>query len=161
MPGILRLRRTAAKLEVWARRPDLTGKLDGLAFGDDGALYVNAVDTGAIFRIRLNPDGSPGAVAKIKTSRPLESPDGMRPVGGNRFIIGENRAGRLALMSVHGDTADVETLAEGFETPAGVTAVGDIAWVANGKLNYLNNPTMKGQDPGAFTVAPVPLRGGR
>ena len=55
------------------------------------------------------------------------------------------------------NTAVIETLKEGYATPTAVTAVGNTAWVIEGKLNYFNDPAFKGKDPGVFKVYAVPF----
>jgi hypothetical protein len=37
--------------------------------------------------------------------------------------------------------------------------VGNTAWVLEGKLNYMNDPKLKDQDPGPFRVYPVAFNG--
>ena len=44
----------------------------------DGALYVNTFNTGRLFRIPVNADGTAGALVPIETSLPLTRPDGLR-----------------------------------------------------------------------------------
>ena len=42
--------------------------------------------------------------------------------------------------------------------PVGVTQVGDTAWVAEGRLDHLFNPTLKDQKPSLpFRIIAVPL----
>ena len=42
--------------------------------------------------------------------------------------------------------------------PVGVTQVGDTAWVAEGQLGHLFNPTLKDQKPSLpFRIIAVPL----
>jgi hypothetical protein len=41
-------------------------------------------------------------------------------------------------------------------TPA-VTATKGMAWVAEGKLNYMQDPTLHDKDPGEFHMYAVPL----
>ena len=39
----------------------------------------------------------------------------------------------------------------------GVTATKGMAWVVEGKLNYMQDPAMKDKDPGTFNMFAVPL----
>jgi hypothetical protein len=47
-----------------------------------------------------------------------------------------------------GDNAKIEVLKDGFNAPTAVTRVGDTAWVLEGKLDYMQDPKLKDQDPG-------------
>ena len=56
-PRILKLRPGGDGLDVWATDARFTpppdgGGLDGIAFGSDGALYVNTFSKGDLFRVR-------------------------------------------------------------------------------------------------------------
>ncbi len=156
---ILRLRPGAATLEVWLQSPDMTGNLDGIAFGNKSTLCVNAYDTGRLYRIKLKPDGRAGAITQPSLSRPLELPDGMRPVGRGKFLLIEG-AGRLTRLTFDGDTVRVDTLKDGFTAPTGVTRVKGMAWVVEGKLSHVFDPKLRDQDPGPFNAYAVRLRGG-
>jgi sugar lactone lactonase YvrE len=155
-PQILRLAKGAKEFEVWFTEPSLQPEkgcgLDGLAWGPDGNLYVNTVGPGELYRIDVKK-GKAGKLTKLTPSRPLFRTDGMRRYGKN-FLLIEGQ-GRLDLMSVHGDSANVETLKEGYSIPTGVTAVGKTAWVSEGQFASLSDPTQKPNLP--FRVYAVPL----
>lgn len=138
-PRILRWTPGATALQVWIEDPVLGGGLDGLAFGGDGQLYVNNVRTGALYRVAVMSDGKAGAVTKLTTSRPLGSPDGMRPMGGLDFVVAESQ-GRVSRLTVKGDTVEVTTLAEGITSPTGVDVHGGTSWYVQGQLGALFNP---------------------
>jgi sugar lactone lactonase YvrE len=153
--SILRLKKGAAALDVWAKDAKLAG-IDGIAFGDNSTIYINTVTTGHLFRIPVGKDGAAGAIAQIQPSQELSRPDGMRPLGKNEFLLIEG-AGRLDHVTVNGDNAKIEVLKDGFNGPTAVTRVGDTAWVLEGKLNYMQDPKLKDQDPGPFKVYAVPF----
>jgi sugar lactone lactonase YvrE len=151
---ILRLAPGGRDLEVWANDPRLV-QADGLAFsGDFKNLYVNTFRTGHLFGIPVQTGGAAGSIFAIKTSRPLELPDGLRSIGDNQFLMIEG-AGRLDKLTITGDTAKVEVLKEGFNGPTAVTPVHGTAWVIEGKLKYMNDPAFKTQDPGPFKAYPI------
>jgi hypothetical protein len=154
---ILRLKKGSSALDLWLQNDMLQGGLDGIAFGGASTLYVNTISTGRLLRIALLADGSAGSITQIQTSRPLEHPDGMRPVAVNQFLLIEG-VGRVDLLTVKGDSANVEPLKDGFVTPSGVTSVGGTAWVVEGKFAYRTDPKLKGQDPGPFYASAVPWR---
>lgn len=118
-----RLRPGARALEVWITHPDLE-VIDGLAFLSDGALYVNTFNTGRLFRIPVNADGSAGAIVPIETSMPLVRPDGMRSAG-PRTLIQAEQGGRVAELTISGNRAEVRVLRDGLTRSSGVTVVGD------------------------------------
>jgi sugar lactone lactonase YvrE len=155
-PQILRLARGAKALEVWFTEPSLQpekgGGLDGLAFGADGNLYVNTVGPGELYRIDVKR-GKATKLTRLTPSRPLFHTDGMRRYGKD-FLLIEGQ-GRLDLMTVHGDSASVETLKDGYTTPTGVTSVGRTAWLSEGQLSLLSDPNKKPNLP--FRVYAVPL----
>jgi len=149
---ILRLKKGAPALDVWASGNPLLATADGLALLADGALYVNSFGQGTLARITINADGASGTITKLETPRPLSQPDGMRSVGPRTMLMIEG-AGRLDEVTIDGDKADVKTLREGFTGPTAVTFTGGTAYVAEGRLSLRNDPS---NDPGPFRVVGVP-----
>ena len=160
-PRILRLRPGAGEFEVWATDDRFASRaggagLDGIAFGGDGALYVDTFTPGGLFRVEVR-DGAAGPVTALKPSRPLTLPDGLRRYGADTFLMAEG-GGTLDLVTVAGDEARVETLAGGLAGPVSVTRVGDAAWVAEGQLKYVFDPKLRGEKPSLpFRLRAVPL----
>lgn len=153
---VLRLKKGAAALDAWAADP-LLGTADGIALLADGAVYVNSVGSGTLMRIPVKADGSAGAVTKLETSLPLQSPDGMRSVGSKTMLLVEG-AGRLDEVTINGDKAEIKVLKEGLTGPTAVTLVKDVAFVAEARLNYRNDPKLRDQDPGPFRAVAIPYR---
>ena len=122
-----RLKPGATALEVWATDQRMS-VIDGLAFLDDGSLYVNDFTSGKLFRIPVNADGSAGALVPIETSLPLVRPDGLRAVG-PRTLIQSEQQGRVAELTIDGNRAQVRVLQEGLTRTSGVTMVGNSALV--------------------------------
>lgn len=140
-----------------ASDPLLAGA-DGLAFlSDPDKLYVNTVTTSKILRLDLAKDGKVTKITELKQSRPLQGPDGMRPIDGKRLIIAEGN-GRTAMGVPDGDSIAITTLKEGGMeggTPA-VTVTKGMGWTMEGKLRQRDakNPDA---DKGPFRLFPVPL----
>jgi sugar lactone lactonase YvrE len=152
---IYRLRKGGALLELWLSDPILVG-VDGLTFVGS-RLYVDTITTLHIFRIPIGADGAAGTPVDIALSQPLGRPDGLRAEG-KRLFVAENGAGRVSELRLDGDRATVVHLREGLSTPTEVEPHGHVLWVCESKLPYFNDPKLRGQDPGAFTVYALPLR---
>ncbi len=157
-PNVYRLNPGGTAFEVWATDPLLAPAkdgvgLDGIAFGPDGNLYVTTFIPAALFKIAVI-DGKAGRVTALKPSRPLDRTDGMRAYGDGFLLI--EGAGRLDKVTIKGDAAEIETIADGFVEPVAVTVVGNTGWVAEGKSSFLFGAN-KGKDPGPFTIKPVAL----
>jgi sugar lactone lactonase YvrE len=153
--SVLMLKPGAKNLEIAAKDPLLAGA-DGLAFGEKTILYVNSVTTNKLLRLDLGPDGKSKSVTELKLSRPVDRPDGMRAIGKNRLLLAEN-SGKMSIVTFDGSGATIKTIKEGLESTPGVTATRGMAWIVEGKLNYRNDPQMKGKDPGQFKMFAVPL----
>jgi sugar lactone lactonase YvrE len=110
-----------SKLEDAAKDPLLAGA-DGLAFGDKTTLYVNSVTTNKFVRLDIGADGKASKVVELKTSRPLQNPDGMRTLGKDRLLMAEN-SGVMSIVTFNAqkDTAQFQNIKEGLEATPGVT----------------------------------------
>jgi sugar lactone lactonase YvrE len=151
---VLRLKKGATAFDVWAADPMLLATADGIALLADGSVYVNSVGQGTLLRIPVKADGSAGPITKLETSRPLQTPDGMRSVGSRTMLLVEG-AGRLDEVTIAGDKATITVLKEGLTGPTAVTLVGKMAYVAEARLNDRNDPT---KDPGPFRAVGVPYK---
>lgn len=153
---IVKLAPGASELQLFGQHESLKG-IDGLAFSGDGTLYVNIVSRGALIRVDINDDGTMGALTELTLSEPIAGPDGFRPIEGNRFLLAEGTGGRIDEVTIEGDTAKIRVLRSGLNSSPGVTLVGDTAYAIEGKIGYLIDPQLKGQDPGPFTILAIPL----
>jgi sugar lactone lactonase YvrE len=136
---VLRLKKGATALDVWAADPVVLATVDGLAILDDGALYANSVGQSTLMRIPIKADGSAGPIAKLEPSRPLQGPDGMRSVGKMTMLLVEG--GRLDEVTIRGDKAEVKVIREGMPGITAVTLTGKTAYVAEARLNERNTTT--------------------
>lgn len=157
-PGarILRLRQGAAALEVVASHPDLNG-IDGIAFAADGTMYINNVRSHTLWRVNLTADPAAPQLTQLKASRAMEGPDGLRPVGPNRFVQAEGQGGRVTLVTISGDNADIQVVRDGLSSTPGATLVGNTIYTVEGKIDYLIDPQLRGQDPGEFRAIAIPM----
>lgn len=157
-PGgrILKLARGGSALEVVASHQSLRG-IDGIAFGTGGTMYINNVQRHELWRVELTADPAAPRLTLLKASRAMEGPDSLRPIGGNRFLQAEGPGGRVTLVTIDGDNATIEVLREGLQSTPGATLVGNTVFVIEGKIDYLVNPELRGQDPGEFRAVAVPM----
>lgn len=150
---VLRLKKGASALDVWAADPMLLAGADGLALLDDANLYINSVTQSTLLRVIVNRDGSAGAITKLETSRPLQGPDGMRSVGKKTMLLVEG--GRLDEVTINGNKAEIKVLKEGMPGITAVTLTGGMAYVVEAKLNLRNDAT---KDPGPFKAMGIPYK---
>ena len=143
----------ASALTEFAASEEMRG-IDGIAVGGNGDLYINNVQRNLLQRVERS-DGDFSGLTTLVTTLPLSGPDGLRSIGGNRFLQAEGNGGRVALLTVDGDKVDMQTIVSGLDYPAAVTLVGKVAFVSEGKIGYLIDPAKRGQDPGTFTIHAV------
>ena len=156
--SILMLKPGSKDLEIAAKDP-LLAAADGLAFGEKTILYVNTFSSGKLLRLDLGEDGKAKSVTELKLSRPLDRPDGMRAIGKNRLLLAEN-SGKMDIVTFEGpdlQNATITTLKDGFDSTPAVTATRGMPWIAEGKLDFKNNPAFKDKDPGTFKMYAIPL----
>jgi len=150
---VLRLKKGATALDVWAADPMVLATADGLALLGDGNLYVNSVGQSTLMRIDVNKDGSAGKITKLEPSQKLQGPDGMRSVGKMTLLVVEG--GRLDEVTINGDKAEVKVLKDGMPGVTAVTLTGGMAYVSEARLNLRNDAT---KDPGPFRAIGVPYK---
>ena len=153
---IYALARGGTALTLFADDPALVGA-DGIAFAGDGTMYINNVRQHLVQRVNRGADGAYAGLTTLTLSQPVNGPDALRPVGGNRFLQAEGGSGRIALVEIEGDRATVTTVTDQFDSVASVARVGSVGYSAEGKIAYLFDPALAGQDPGAFTIESFPL----
>lgn len=149
---ILRLKKGATALDVWANDAMQLATADGIALLADGNIYVNSVGQSTLMRIPVKADGSAGPIAKLTFSQPVMGPDGMRSVGSKTMLLVEG--GRLDEVTINGDKADVKVLKDGMTGITAVTLTGDTAYVSEARLNARNGTG----DPGPFRAMSVPYK---
>ena len=151
---VLVLKKGAASLETWSKDPKLAF-IDGIAIGGDGAVYVNTVTTGHMYRIAMGAGGAAGEIAELQPSVKLGGPDGLRSIGGLRFLQAENQVGRISLVTVSGTTATVTPIKEGEPGVTSMALVKDEVWGLNAKMAYRRDPGLKDKDPNPFLIEPL------
>ena len=157
-PGgrVLKLPKDGKALEVVVTDDRLKG-IDGLDFGADGALYINNVQKNELWRIDLPAAGRSAQLTLLKASEKMSGPDGLRHIGGNRFLQAEGTSGRATLVTIKGEEANIKVLRDGLNSSPGITLIGHTVYVVEGKIQYLFNPELRGKDPGPFKAIAIPL----
>ncbi|MDQ2639927.1 MAG: hypothetical protein M3Y79_05045 [Pseudomonadota bacterium] len=156
-PGgrILKLAKGGSVLEVVASHQSLRG-IDGIAFGPRGEMYINNVQRHELWRVELTANPAEPKLTLLEASQKMEGPDGLRPIGGNRFLQAESSGGRITLVTIDGDRAEIKLIQQLQSTP-GVTLVGSTIYTIDGKIDYLIKPELRGQDPGEFRAIAIPM----
>ncbi len=157
-PGgrVLKLPKGGKALEVAVTDDRLKG-IDGLDFGADGALYINNVQKNELWRINLPAAGGSAQLTLLEASEKMSGPDGLRHIGGNRFLQAEGTSGRATLVTIKGNEAHIQVLRDGLNSSPGITLIGHTVYVVEGKIQYLFNPELRGKDPGPFKAIAIPL----
>lgn len=156
---IWRWKRGAKALEDWhhdvAYAPEPGAGLDGIAIGGDGNLYVNNVRANLMARVEVKPDGSPGKTTLLTLSAPVSGPDGLRALGGLRFVQAEGRGGKVTVVTIDGDAAQIETVKEGLSGPTSADVHDGVYWSVTAEFPYLYDPVKKNETPPPFLLLPA------
>ncbi len=159
---VLRLKKGAASLEVWAGGEGFgpkDGVLDGIALLGQRVL-VNALVENKLYSVPIESDGRAGAIVEVKLDQPISRPDGMRSFGKNSLLLVDAaEGGRLSLVTLKGDEGVVKTLKSGFaDGPTAVTLVGTNAYVLEAQLAKMRaNPPVPSSSLNPFRATAVPV----
>jgi hypothetical protein len=148
---VLRLRRGATTLEVWAQGGDLAAgasglTINGIALDGDQTLYVSKVDAEVyLVRISVATDGSAGPTQRVTFPRVLNRVDGLRAVGSGKLLLFENdipsNGDAVSLATVTGLTASVTSIATGMSEPtSGVPYGGRVYYLESRFASLLSLP---------------------
>ncbi|MFC3101658.1 hypothetical protein [Altererythrobacter lauratis] len=154
---ILKLANGGAAFDLFAADPEFASA-DGIAFAADGTLYMNAIQRNNLVRVNVDGQGRFTHATVLTPTRPMAGPDGLRLIAGNRFLQSEGNSGLITLVTVAGDRAEIEVLADGIDYASSVTLAQGRAWFPEGKLRFLFGP-QAGEDPGPFVVRSVAVPG--
>jgi sugar lactone lactonase YvrE len=139
-----------SQLTLFAASPDLVG-IDGIAFAGDGTMYINNVRQNTVQRVLRTGAGYAG-LTTLTLSQPVNGPDALRLVSGNRFLQAEGSGNRVTYVDIEGDRAIITPIKTGLDSSPGVTHVGRIGYATEGKIGYLFDPALRGQDPDPFVI---------
>lgn len=145
-----------SELTLFARDPALVG-IDGIAFAEDGTMYINNVRQNTVQRVNRGGGGAYAGLTTLTLSQPVSGPDGLRPVSGNRFLQAEGSGNRVTYVDIEGDAATITPIKTGLDSSTAVTQVGNVAYANEGKGRFLFDPSLRDQDPGTFMLRAFPL----
>jgi sugar lactone lactonase YvrE len=135
------------------------GSLNGIDFDrSSNTIYTVNQRAGQLFRIKIEQDGSPGAVTLVRTSGELRRPDGLKVIGFNTLATAEGGAGGMSIISMEGDTAQVCRVSEGLDGVTTFAFYRGSAWVVEGQSDHFWDPDNAGPDADPpFRIVEVPL----
>ncbi|HEY3148842.1 MAG TPA: hypothetical protein VGJ75_20940 [Dongiaceae bacterium] len=114
--------------------------LNGIAaHGAD--VYVVTYAEGRLFRIDAD-----GHVHEVDLPRRLSLPDGMKVLPNGDLLLVEG-SGRLTRVALGGDGVQLKVLRDGLNQPTTVAPAKDGAWVLEGQIGLLADPSKHGQQP--------------
>jgi len=163
-PRIYALRPGSERLDVWLEDARFAGEgfnLNGIAY-DAGAVFVLRYNTGTLHRVEVAADGAAGAVSEVALPAPLRPPDGLTALGGGRFLVVEGGGlhagarGALTGVRLEGGAATVETIAADLDVPTTAVVVGGTAYVVEGQLDHLFDPSAGPASPYRILAIDLP-----
>lgn len=146
----------ANELTLFAQDAALVG-IDGIAFAEDGTMYINNVRQHTVQRVDRNGGGAYAGLTTLTLSQPINGPDGLRPVSGNRFLQAEGPGNRVTYVDIDGDKATITPVKTGLESSPGVTRIGQVGYATEGKISYLFDPALRDKSPDPFVIRAFPL----
>lgn len=148
--GILKVAAGANEVTPWTKPDAFAGaaqgehSVNGIVWDGKASLYTVRTDRGEMFRVPIGEGGAAGAPVKIVLDQPLDGPDGLVRIGDGTFLVAEHSGGRIARVTLDGDAAHVERLPNQLVEPTTLAIVGAHAWVVEGQLASLFDPSAPG-----------------
>jgi sugar lactone lactonase YvrE len=158
---VRRLKRGGTALEAWSddarykAQPGWPG-LNGIAW-QGGAVYAAKYDSGELFRIPVNADGSAGTAVRLATSAAIGMPDGIEFLAPGVLLVVDNDNGKFLRLDLAGDSAAVTLLATGMDNPTTVAVHDGDAFVVESQFDHFFGVDKSPADP-VFVVTRVWLR---
>jgi len=130
-----------AAVEPWIQDDVFGGNageitLNGIAFDGGSSLYTVKYNTGELFRIDIEADGTAGAITPIAVDPPLAWADGLKVLDADTLLVVENDVGRVSRVDLSGAEGTRTVLANQLAEPTTAAIHGDSAWVVEGQLSF-------------------------
>jgi hypothetical protein len=163
VPRIYVLKPGADALEIWFEDDQFTGEgfnLNGIAY-DDGNVYVAKYNAGTLHSIPVGADGTAGEATQITLPNAVHGADGLNALGGGRFLLVEGGGltdgvrGSLIGLTLKDGVATLDTIAPDLNVPTTATVVDGVAYVVEGQLDNLFDPTAG--EPDLFKILEIEL----
>ncbi|OYW43994.1 MAG: hypothetical protein B7Z08_04200 [Sphingomonadales bacterium 32-68-7] len=146
----------AGELTLFVASQALVG-IDGIAFAGDGTMYINNVRQHTVQRVLRAASGAYAGLTTLTLSQPINGPDALRPVAGNRFLQAEGPGNRVTYVDIEGDRAVITPVRTGLDSSPGVTHIGGVGYATEGKIGYLFDPALRDKSPDPFIIRAFPL----
>lgn len=157
-PRILILRPGATDLDIWIEDKIFDGEginLNGLTWSGN-KLFVVKSNSGELFQISQKKTTQRLTITKIKTSRPLQFPDGVELMSKDKILVVEG-SGNLIEISIAGNTGNIVLISKGLDVPTTAEIIDGKAIVVQAQLDHLFDPEKAGP-PSPFTLKIISLK---
>jgi sugar lactone lactonase YvrE len=151
----------ATQLQTWAEderfRTQLRFGLSGIAYRDDGALWVSMYSEGRLFLVTSQAAGRP-KVEEIELPRKIDGSDAIQLAadGSLMMIEGGIEGGNGRLLQLNGlepgAKPEFEVLAEGMNLPVNLTVAGQEIWVTESLFRHRLVPGQENAIPDRFFI---------
>lgn len=174
-PGGLILATDSLNAKIYALKPEENGlrtwlsdqRFSGKGFGlngitsTSGAVYVVKYNSGQLFKIPMERNGTAGRAVEIQLNRTLKGPDGLKAIGPKKLLVVEGGGltagsrGNLSTISLNDDRGVVKIIADDLNVPTTAVIGDNVAFVVEGQLDHLMDPDAG--PPEAFRIVKVKL----
>lgn len=126
--------------------------LNGIAFGADGNIYAVKTNTGEMYKITVNENGTAVESSVVELPHQLDRPDGLETLPDGSMIVVE-AGSRIVRLSPKGQSFAMETIQDNLDFPTTTITLGNDIWVAESQFQHLNSP----EQAAPFRLLRVPL----
>ena len=163
-PRILTLTRSATKLTQWINDENLGAdqwSLNGIDVDNSlDLIYVVNINTGSLWQIPIEANGTAGVPIEITLSSELRRPDGLKLIGPNTLAAAEGASGGMSIITVNqiDHKGDVRRISDGLDGIATFAYHQGSAWVVEAQGgSFWCAPKDCGEPTYPFKVTEVPL----
>jgi len=118
---------------------------------------VTNYTAGKLVRVEVKA-GRAGRISTLSGNHQLSFPDALRTLGNTSFLLVEG-SGALDRVVIQGGAFAVTQIHGGFATPTSVARISTTAWVTEGQLPFLFDPSKKSLSPSLpFRIYAIPLK---